>query len=109
MYVLHLIPDTDHPYQAVATVRDLLAPGSFLAISHAGDDGNPEFAARVQAVYQRANSPFVPRPKPRIAEFFGDFTLLPPGLVNVWPHPHPPESMDPALTSTGYSGVARKP
>jgi SAM-dependent methyltransferase len=108
MYVLHLIPDTDGPHEAVDTIRDTVAPGSFLAVSHACDDANPPYMARITAIYERANSPFVPRSRAAIARFFGDFAMLPPGLVNVWPYPTPPAPMDPELAATGYSGVGRK-
>jgi len=33
--VLHFIPDSDDPRQHVAALRDALAPGSYLVISHA--------------------------------------------------------------------------
>src|ERR1700730_17142693 len=36
--ILHLLPDADDPAGTVARLRDALAPGSYLAISHIGTD-----------------------------------------------------------------------
>jgi O-methyltransferase involved in polyketide biosynthesis len=108
MYLLHLIPDADRPQEAVATLRDAAAPGSMLAITHASNDRRPEYTARISAIYERANQPFTPRGKAEIAAFFGDWELEAPGLVNVWPHPTPPATMNPELLNLGYSSVAVK-
>ncbi|WP_371784035.1 SAM-dependent methyltransferase [Streptosporangium subroseum] len=62
----------------------------------------------ISAIYERANSPFVPRGREAIAGFFGDFEMIGPGLVNFWPLVEPPESVSPELASMGYSGVGRK-
>jgi len=109
MFLLHLLPDADRPLELVATYRDALAPGSMLAVSHAANDARPDYMARISAIYERANTPFTPRSKEQIAEFFGDWELSPPGLVNVWPYTEIPEGMNADLAHTGYSSVARKP
>ena len=109
MFLLHLIPDADKPQDMVAAYRRALAPGSYLAISHAANDARPEYMARITAIYQRVNAPFAPRPKAEIEEFFGDFTLEEPGLVNVWPYEQVPPGMNPDLSRTGYGAVGRKP
>jgi SAM-dependent methyltransferase len=109
MFLLHLIPDEDKPQNIVAAYREALAPGSYLAISHATADARPDYMARITAIYKRANSPFTPRPRAEIEAFFGDFPLEQPGLVNVWPYEQPPAGMNPDLAGTGYGGVGRKP
>jgi SAM-dependent methyltransferase len=109
MYLLHLIADDEGPQKAVETYRTALAPGSLLAISHASADARPEYMARISAIYERANSRFVPRTRAEIAAFFGDFVLEPPGLVNAWPFTELPPDLDPALADTGYSSIGRKP
>src|SRR5512146_2190184 len=38
LMILHVIPDADDPYAAVARVMDALPPGSHLAVSHLGAD-----------------------------------------------------------------------
>ncbi|MFF0232649.1 SAM-dependent methyltransferase [Micromonospora sp. NPDC005252] len=109
MFVLHLVPDEQVPHHIVATYRDALAPGSYLALSHASTDVHPDLMARISAIYARANTPFVPRGHADVTRFFGDFVLDSPGLVNMWPYPEPPATVDAEVARTGYSGVARKP
>lgn len=108
MFVLHLIGDEDHPQEVVERHRRAVAPGSMLAVSHATNDARPDFMARVSAIYEQANVPFVPRGHADIKAFFGDWPLVEPGLVNVWPYPGLPGDMHADLARTGYSGVARK-
>ena len=49
--VLHFVPDSDRPGQILATLRDALAPGSYLAISHACRDADPGVAAEYETAY----------------------------------------------------------
>ncbi|MFI6925647.1 SAM-dependent methyltransferase [Nonomuraea spiralis] len=117
MFLLHLIPDKDDPYGVVAAYRDALAPGSYLAISHAGSDHAPERVARVRDFYRRASTPFCPRPGEKIAAFFGDFELIPPGLTTgkgpeigfPFTDPASPAFYDEDFARMGYAGVGRKP
>jgi hypothetical protein len=71
----------------VAAFRDRLAPGSYLVIS-AGqrNELNRPTEGRVQAAYG-SRTILSGRPASEIAAYFGDFELLPPGLVPVtdWP------------------------
>jgi len=39
--VLHFVSDPEEPWRIVATLRDALAPGSYLAICHGTNDGTP--------------------------------------------------------------------
>lgn len=109
MYVLHLVRDEEGPQEILAAYRAALPSGSYLAISHATNDARPEYMARISAIYERANTPFIPRSRDDIARFFGDFELVPPGMVNIWPFEQPPASVDPGLASTGYGAIGRKP
>jgi hypothetical protein len=108
MFLLHLVPDEDNPQEIVAAYRDVLPAGGYLALSHAGTDVRPETMARISAIYERANSPFVPRSREEIIGFFGDFEMIGPGLVNFWPFVEPPQFVSQELASMGYSGVGRK-
>lgn len=108
MFVLHLVPDTVDPIGVVARYRSALPVGSYLAVSHASTDTHPGLMARISAIYERANAPFVPRGREEIARFFGDFAMEPPGLVHVWPFPEPPPDVDPSLATMGLSGLGRK-
>jgi len=55
--VLHFLSDADDPAGAVACLRDAVAPGSYLTISHIGTEFFPDKSALAQAkaVYERAS------------------------------------------------------
>jgi hypothetical protein len=81
----------------VARYRELLPQGSYLAISHATDDGvPPEFAemlAELKKLYDSSSSPVGWRTRGEIAELFGGFTMVDPGVT--WtPLWHPEEAAE---------------
>jgi SAM-dependent methyltransferase len=83
--VLHCIADAEEPWRLVATLRDALAPGSYLVLCHATDDGMP--AATTQAV-EKVYKGSVPTPgrarsRAEILRFFDGFDLVDPGLVYI--------------------------
>ncbi|MFE6868377.1 SAM-dependent methyltransferase [Kitasatospora sp. NPDC057692] len=82
--VLHFIRDEDGAERIVRTLREALAPGSALILSH----GSPDFASRESAaegtrVYRSASAPLVLRPRAAVEPFFGDFEFAGPGLVQL--------------------------
>jgi len=104
----------------VATYRDLLAPGSHLAISHVTTDGVPAEGAALLADAQRryaeAGTGVIFRDRSEITALFGDFDLLEPGVT--WtPQWHPEEAgPDDQTVRTGnasesliLAGAAQKP
>jgi hypothetical protein len=91
--MLHITRDTDDPYTAVATLRDALAPGSALAISHASVEGFTAGQAKaVQGVYEGTTTPGGLRTRAGIERFFTGFDLVEPGLV--WMPRWRPDSPD---------------
>lgn len=109
--ILHFIPDDDNPGRIVATLRDALPPGSYLALSHGTADFHAEAAvSQATAVYDRATAPLVLRPHAQIAGFLRGFDLAEPGLVQVplWrPDGKPPGPRE--LAKIGiYGGAGRK-
>ncbi|BCY11117.1 hypothetical protein L3i22_062050 [Actinoplanes sp. L3-i22] len=108
--MLHFLPD-EQCYPAVATLRDTLAPGSLLAISHVATEATTRDAeTQVAAIYQRTNAPTaVSRTLQQISAFFGDFHLEEPGVVWVdhWPHPTEQSAADPRDIPI-YAGLGRK-
>ena len=113
--VLHFVREDEHPDTITKLLRDALPAGSFLVISH-GTGGNtaaPDVAAasaKITDIYKRASSALTLRPRDRIAEFFGDFDLVEPGLVSVprW-RPTEPITDDVVYTTTAFYGaVGRK-
>ena len=111
--------DEDLGPSLVARYRDLLVPGSYLALSHGTDDGVPpyfkEMLTRLKTSYDSSSSPIIWRNREQIAQFFGDFTLIDPGVV--WtPEWHPEVAGDhdaPAILNSPnesllLAGAARK-
>jgi SAM-dependent methyltransferase len=82
--VLHFVEDHDDPWAVVNCYKDLMAPGSYLVISHVTADHLPaEAARRARAVYEGASAPGVARSREQVARFFGGLDMLEPGLVEV--------------------------
>lgn len=109
--VMHFIADEYDPYGIVAALRDALAPGSYLVLSHATSDLHPvEKVKRAKAVYDGTTAPFVMRTHAQIEKFFDGWDLIPPGLVQV-PLWRPDGAQPPvdALAKIGiYGGVGRR-
>jgi hypothetical protein len=114
--VLHLIPDEADPAGAVARLREAMAPGSYLLISHADVSqahvvGTERRSATARELVD-ANQALVTVPartRDEITRFFGDWTLVEPGLTDIWAWR--PE--DDTVTNTSdfmtiLGGVARK-
>lgn len=107
--VLHFIADADNPRGIMAVIRNALAPGSYLALSHTSTDFMPDKDAvrRALAAYEKSNAPVRPRGRADILRFFEGFDLVEPGLV-AKPQWRPPEGTDAArVPDTGWCGVAR--
>ncbi|MFE5805333.1 SAM-dependent methyltransferase [Streptomyces sp. NPDC056491] len=116
--VLHFLEEADDPYAAVAELRDALAPGSLLILTHASYEGIPlpaEVAGGTVGVYRDIRNPLVMRSGEEIRGFFDGFELLEPGLVSMpdW-RPDRPEGGEDAETPedpyafSGFGGVGRK-
>ncbi|MEV7416580.1 SAM-dependent methyltransferase [Streptomyces sp. NPDC089919] len=109
--VLHFLEDSDDPYTAVATLRDALAPGSLLILTHASYEGIPvsqDVASGTVEVYRDSRNPLVMRTHEEVLRFFDGFTLLEPGLVPMprW-RPETPETQEDPYGFSGYGGVGR--
>ena len=111
--VLHFIDDGEDPWRIVATLRDALPSGSYLAVGHATNEGNPAVAKAFEKVYNRSVSTQVHvRSHEEILRFFDGFELLDPGLVYIpeWRLDSPGEPAgDPARFWGELVGVGRKP
>jgi len=110
--VLHFIADAEEPAELVATLRDALAPGSYLVLCHAAEAG-PIMAQPLEKVYNQSVSGSLRiRSGSEILPFFEGFELLDPGLVS-----GPEWRPDPAAVARGeaahmwglLAGVGRKP
>jgi SAM-dependent methyltransferase len=108
--VLHFFPDSDQPARLVAELRDALAPGSYVVISHGTTDGQASHVAEAMGYYNQTTAPFQPRSQAEIMAFFDGLEMIDPGLVPVpqW-RPDPPAGPgDPSARIAAYGGVGRR-
>ena len=109
--ILHYIPDTDEAQRIVARLLDAVPSGSYLVISHAASDIDPEEMAEM---FRRMNehlpedSRHVGRSRPVVAQFFQGLDLVEPGVVKVteW---RPQSELEARGPTTLWGGVGRKP
>ncbi|WP_433464878.1 SAM-dependent methyltransferase [Spirillospora sp. CA-128828] len=115
--VLHCVADEDLVQDAVRRLRDAVAPGSHLAISHIT---RPPAASTYRKAAEEAartyrdrgvNTSMTFRDREQIAGFFGGMEVLGPGLVQL-PDWRPDPELGPVsghgLPATYLCGVARK-
>jgi SAM-dependent methyltransferase len=82
--VLHFISLAEDAPGIIAKFREVLAPGSYLAISVGTSDGaDPEMLAEATQTYASARMPFTLRSRAQILELFDGFDLVEPGLVSL--------------------------
>jgi hypothetical protein len=82
--VLHFISDRHHPLEAVSTLLEALAPGSYLTISHSTADFDPQGTSAAVKVYRASGMDPQPRTRAEIVRFFDGLELVAPGIVT--PH-----------------------
>jgi hypothetical protein len=110
--VLPFVADADDPWRLVATLRDALAPGSYLAVCHYTDEHDQARARALSKVYTSS----VPaqagaRSRAGIRRFFDGFELVEPGLVFIsqWRPGAPAAELGENGQAWGLVGVGRKP
>ncbi len=112
--VLHFVTDDVEALRTVRSLRDAMAPGSYLVLSH----GTPEHDVpeavkeRVVGLYRTSNTPAKPRTATEVLRFFEGFDLVTPGLVYT-PAWRAEGESDPLRHQPGrsatYAAVGRKP
>ena len=109
--MLHFIDDHD-AYPAVAYLRQVLEPGSYVVMSHPADEAfDNDSADTVAEVYRRTTAPTGGlRSRAKIAEFLQGLDVLEPGLVWVsqW-RPGPIADTGDHHQIAMLAAVARKP
>jgi S-adenosyl methyltransferase len=112
--VLHFLRDDDDPYGVVARLVRALAPGSFIAATHASPEHWPREIQKsiAEGKWNQSNrAPFVPRRRDDFARFFDGYELVAPGIVPLsdW-RPDDPDAPRPDVSEVCvYGGVARSP
>jgi SAM-dependent methyltransferase len=96
--VLHFLPD-DEAAQAVAALRDALAPGSYIVLSHGTDDYmTSRDTDQIPALTKTDPAVFRPRSRAAIAAYVA-------GLHLVDPAPAPHDSGDPVVIDSSGRGL----
>jgi SAM-dependent methyltransferase len=111
MAILHFVPAADDPYGLVATIKDALAPGSYLALSHVTRDNVPDdLAEQAIRLYDNASARLNPRTRDEVTRFFDGFEIVPPGIVHDsdW-RPDLDDEAPQNPPRLGWAGVGRKP
>ncbi|MCX5240852.1 SAM-dependent methyltransferase [Streptomyces prunicolor] len=108
--LLHLVADEDDPRRIVGELLDSLPPGSYVALSHATGDFDPETWERVVEVYRKGGTTAQVRSRAEFTSFFEGLELVAPGIALAahW-HPEPEEQHSQTDEIPLYVGVARKP
>lgn len=114
--VMHFIGPDDTPDKIVETYRSHVAPGSWLAISHASTDDAPEDdetagVREMIATYQKTSNPMWLRDRAEFMPWFGEWTMLEPGISRLpaWRPTGEPSPDELEASSFGWGGVAEKP
>jgi hypothetical protein len=110
--LLHYVLDDDVAYRLVATVRDRVAAGSYLAIAHSEARVEPEELTEDLTITFHQASQAKDRTFDEVSRFFEGWALVPPGLVRtpLW-RPEGPDDLllDEPQRGLTLAGVAYKP
>ncbi|MFE9575416.1 SAM-dependent methyltransferase [Nocardia sp. NPDC006044] len=103
--VLHYIMDDEDPAGILATFRDHMAPGSYLAITHGSLDSSPQIL-EVLAATKNTSAQVEFRSTKQTEALFAGFELFEPGVVPIqqWLRPDLPKTR---MVMDG--AIARKP
>jgi O-methyltransferase involved in polyketide biosynthesis len=113
--VLHFVGPDDGPDDLVREYRDRLATGSWLAITHATDEGVPEpgasAARQVIAAYRNTSNPMWLRNRAELESWFGDWTMVEPGVTRAtdWRPDRELNEVEAQARPYQWAGVAEKP
>lgn len=88
--VLHFIDDGQDPAGLLAEYREVLAPGSYLVISHDTGDGRDADMKQLAQLYTEMGMPVYLRGKAEMTALLDGFEIIEPGVVHMplW-HPNP--------------------
>ncbi len=109
--VLHFIGDAEDPWRRVATLRDALAPGSYLILGQATSEDRTTRNEAFEKLYNRSVATSIHlRSRAGIERFFDGFQLVDPGVVYVslWRPDSAADTPGDPSRSGNLVGVARK-
>jgi hypothetical protein len=115
--VLHFVADASDPWGTVASYLDAVAPGSYLALSHATQENLPPRAVQARReAFARATEHLYLRSRAEVARFFDGLEIEAPyagaeravTYAGVW-GAEDPELADSDGSRAIYCGLARRP
>jgi SAM-dependent methyltransferase len=108
--MLHFVRDEADPANIIAQYRTVMAPGSYLVVSHATQEGRPDLVGSHTELYRRTATPMTMRSRLQIEALLGGFDLVPPGVVflPLWRPDSPADVDDHPERFTGYAVVGRR-
>ncbi len=108
--IMHFIPDEDDPVGIVGRLRDRLAQGSYVLLSHVTWEGQPPEALEAQRLSERTPTRIIPRSRAEIAAMFDGLTMVEPGLVHfpLWRPDDPADVGEHPERFGAFCGVGRK-
>jgi S-adenosyl methyltransferase len=93
--VIHFVPDDEDPWGLVARYMAAVAPGSYLALSHATRDNMPPAQLQIVAdLMAKSSATVYSRPRAEVERFFDRLELV-----------SPYENAEPAVTYAGLWGA----
>jgi hypothetical protein len=107
--VLHFLADADNPAAVVAALAGVLAPGSFVAISHLTADVAPDAVTAAVAEYNAlVPAGITARSHAQVTALFGGLALMAPGVVPVgeWRPAGPGHAPAGDVSADVYAGLA---
>jgi hypothetical protein len=81
--VLHFVAEDSAAYEIMRVLRDRLAPGSYVVISHLLDESDRADVQAARQPYNNANVRPVARPREQILRLFEGTDPVPPGVVHI--------------------------
>lgn len=113
VYVLHFIADDDVADHIISRLRVVMAPGSYLVVSHNTGDGTPKDAhASLIRLYKDSTNPVKSRSSDYLARWFEGLDMVEPGIVRtpLW-RPESPHDLyvNQPERSSGCAAVAKVP
>jgi len=108
--VLHFIADSDDPAGILGRLRDAIAPGSHLVLSHVTLSGRSDGMPGVTPDSRQSDNFARPRSRAEVERFFAGFELVEPYLVPVeqWRPEAPGKFGDSQALLCMHAGIGRK-